>query len=429
MCLGFDGGARHDGTFRIRTGDEDGIIEIDAEAYLGSAVLAAGTRRELHAVRIESGEADAASTFLERWADWAGAAGGARTGSPYQVGWCSWYQYFHAVTEADIRHNLALAANWPVDVFQVDDGYQAEIGDWLQRKDTFPSPLEQLAADIARAGYAPGIWIAPFLASPSSRLALDNPDWIARRDSERELVGMVNPGWGGAVWTLDTTHPEVLAHLESLARTLVAMGWHYLKLDFTYAPSLSGGPWHDPTRTPAERVRAGYDAIRRGAGDDAFILGCGAPLGACIGIVDGMRIGPDVAPSWEVPEAAWHPAGYEDCEPSTLNALRNTCTRAFQHRRLWLNDPDCLMLRTEDTALTEAQVRKWALTVAGSGGMALISDDLAHLGPPARALLDEVLALGREVDDATRSGRTPWCNDLLDDFTPTQLSSAASTGA
>ena len=62
-------------------------------------------------------------------------------------------------------------------------------------------------------------------------------------------------------------------------------------------------------------MRAGYDAIRRGAGDDAFILGCGAPLGTCIGVVDGMRIGPDVAPSWDVPEAAWRPAGYEDCEP------------------------------------------------------------------------------------------------------------------
>ena len=196
VCLGFDGGARHDGTFRIRTGDDDGIIEIDAEAYLGSAVLPAGTRRELHAVRIESGEAGAASTFLERWADWAGAAGGARTGSPYQVGWCSWYQYFHAVTEAAIRHNLALAANWPVDVFQVDDGYQAEIGDWLQRKDTFPSPLEQLAADIARAGYTPGIWIAPFLASPSSRLAHDNPDWIARRDCGARARRDGEPGLG-----------------------------------------------------------------------------------------------------------------------------------------------------------------------------------------------------------------------------------------
>jgi alpha-galactosidase len=200
------------------------------------------------------------------------------------------------------------------------------------------------------------------------------------------------------------------------------MGWRYLKLDFTYAAALGAPvPRHDPRLTAAERVRAGYDAIRRGAGDDAFILGCGAPLGACIGVVDGMRIGPDVAPSWNVPAAAWHPAGYEDCEPATANALRNTLTRSFQHRRLWLNDPDCLMLRTSDTALTDAQLRTWAAAVAISGGMALLSDDLARLDPSARTLLDEVVAIGRAVDDDARAGTTPRCEDLFDSWSPGTL--------
>ena len=61
------------------------------------------------------------------------------------------------------------------------------------------------------------------------------------------------------------------------------------------------------------------------------------------------------------------------------------------HRQLWLNDPDCLMLRTSQTRLTPEQVRAWALAVGVSGGMALVSDDLALLGAEERALLDEVL--------------------------------------
>jgi alpha-galactosidase len=213
----------------------------------------------------------------------------------------------------------------------------------------------------------------------------------------------------------------VLDHLERLARTLVEMGWRYLKLDFTYAPSLAAVDWHDPTRTPAERVRAGYDAIRRGAGDDTFILGCGAPLGSCIGAVDGMRIGPDVAPRWHLGGGAWRPPGYEDCEPATVNAFRNTLTRSFQHRRLWLNDPDCLMLRTEDTSLTEEQTRVWARVIALSGGLALISDDLSRLDAPARRLLEEVLDVGRRADAAARTGATPRCPDVLDRWTPTTL--------
>ena len=43
-------------------------------------------------------------------------------------------------------------------------------------------------------------------------------------------------------------------------------------------------------------------------------------------------------------------------------------------------------------------MRAWALAVGVSGGMALVSDDLSLLGADARALLDEVVALGREAD-------------------------------
>jgi len=411
ICVGFDGGNRHDGTFRVQ-GDE-----LVVEAFLGGAVLQPGERRELHAFRTAEGEP---ATMLEDWAEWASAASGARATAPYQVGWCSWYQYFHDVTEDALRANLAAATDWPVDVFQLDDGFQAEIGDWLLRADTFPSPLETLASDIEAAGFVPGLWLAPFLCAPASRVAADHPDWVVQLAPGDPLMGMFNPGWGGVTWTLDTSHPDVLAHLEALARTLVEMGWRYLKLDFTYAPSLPG-VWHDPTMTPAQRVRAGYDAIRRGAGDDVFILGCGAPLGACIGAVDGMRIGPDVAPHWGIAELEWRPPGYEDCEPATLNAWRGTLARSFMHRRLWLNDPDCLMLRTEQTALSEPQLRAWAAAVAVSGGMALISDDLGLLGPDARRLLDEVLELGRASDRAAVARDTPRCPDLLDAWTPTTL--------
>jgi alpha-galactosidase len=325
------------------------------------------------------------------------------------------------VTESDIRANLARAAEWPIDVFQLDDGYQAQIGDWLDRKDTFPGRLDALAGDVDVRGFVPGIWLAPFVASPQSRVAQKHPDWTPHHASGRPLVGMVNPGWGGPVHVLDTTLPAVLEHLERVARTLVEMGWRYLKLDFTYAPSFAAVDWHDPSRTPAERVRAGFDAIRRGAGDDAFLLGCGAPLGTCIGVVDGMRIGPDVAPSWNLPARAWRPLGYEDCEPATVNAWRNTLARSFQHRRLWSNDPDCLMLRTEATELDEQQLRTWARAVAASGGLALVSDDLALLDAGARQLLHEVIEVGRSVDDAARSGVSPRCPDLLEHELPTTL--------
>jgi alpha-galactosidase len=169
ILVGFDGGDRHDGTLRLR--DTGQGAELRAEAFLGDAVIGAGERRDLHAVEVERSDGDA-SDLLDAWATRAGARAGARVGAPFQVGWCSWYQYFHGVTEEDVRSNLALADAWPFEVFQVDDGYQAAIGDWLETNERFPSDLAGLADTIRAAGRTPGIWLAPFLAS-KIRPALD----------------------------------------------------------------------------------------------------------------------------------------------------------------------------------------------------------------------------------------------------------------
>ena len=85
------------------------------------------------------------AVLLEAWADLVGQSARARIRAPYQVGWCSWYHYFHDVTEADLRANLARAQDWPFDVFQLDDGFQSAIGDWLRTNDRFD-------ADGRRAG-------------------------------------------------------------------------------------------------------------------------------------------------------------------------------------------------------------------------------------------------------------------------------------
>ncbi|HEX6570101.1 MAG TPA: glycoside hydrolase family 36 protein, partial [Acidimicrobiales bacterium] len=314
---------------------------------------------------------------------------------------------------------------WPFEVFQLDDGYQAAIGDWLTPNGDFPSGLPGVAEAIVAAGHRPGVWLAPFLAAPDSGLAADHPDWLARTaDGAHPRRAWWNPDWGGGgdgfLYALDTTDPAVLAHLEDLAAALVAMGFTYLKLDFTFAPSVDGR-WRDPTRTPAERVRAGFDAVRRGAGDDPFVLGCGVPLANVVGLVDGCRIGQDVAPRWALSPADEIVPGYLGIQPSTQHAYVNTATRSFMHRRLWLNDPDCLMLRTADTALSPEAARTWARAVGVSGGMVLVSDDLALLDAGSRRLLDETVALGRASDEAVRAGRPVVVPDLLDAARPRRL--------
>ncbi len=409
VLVGFAGGAHHDGTIRLRATEAG--VEIRAEATLGGAVVEPGVRRSLHPVVVRHGDDPVA--LLSTWAAEVGEAERARTTAPFQVGWCSWYHYFDAVAEADVLDNLALAGDWPFDVFQLDDGYQAAVGDWLATNEKFPAGVDGVASAIARAGLTAGIWLAPFIAAPSSEVALAHPEWLGREadDPSQPLVGMFNDIWGGFMYGLDLTRPEVQHHVASVAADLVDAGYRYLKLDFTFSAKVRGR-YADPTWTPAERVRAGYEAVRRGAGDDMFLLGCGCPLGSVVGLVDGMRIGPDVAPHWDVDAPDDALPGYRGALPSTRGAWRSTRARAFMHRRLWLNDPDCLMLRHTETRLGAEQVRAWALAVGASGGMAMVSDDLSLLGDEERALLEEVLALGWEADAAAASGNPPVVPDV-----------------
>jgi alpha-galactosidase len=427
LLVGFGGGGgAHDGTVRLRLTDGD-RVEVRAEAFMGGAEMAPGIHRELDEVVYDDGAGDAASK-LARWADKVGTLGLARTGSPYLVGWCSWYQYFHDVTEADLRNTLTRAASWPFDVIQIDDGYQRGIGDWLDTNPRFPTPLDGLADAIASTGRRPGLWLAPFLVAPNSEVATRHPDWIARELVDDVNAGPLqtcwNPPWGGGeggvMYGLDTSLPEVQDHLAAVAADLVDAGFSYLKLDFTYSPSLEGG-YSDPSRTPAERVRDGFEAIRRGAGDDAFLLGCGVPLSHVVGVVDAVRIGQDVAPAWSADPADAPVAGYFGMLPAVSHALTSTLARAPFHRRLWQNDPDCLLLRTKDTQLTETQVMTWAKVVGISGGMALVSDDLALLGDRERSLLEDTLSTGRASDAEAKAGRTATCPDLLNPSGPSRL--------
>jgi alpha-galactosidase len=423
LLVGFLGGATHAGTVRVtRTDAESGAeqVEIAAEAWLGGAVLPAGADRLLHPVVTATG--DDPGALLGAWSAAVGALEGARVAAPYQVGWCSWYHYFHDVTETAVRDNLARASDWPFDVFQVDDGFQAHIGDWLNTAASFPSGLAPIADAITAEGCRPGLWLAPFLAHPDAPIAARR-EWFATDARGEPVAGMYHENWGGVQWQLDTTHPDVLEHLAQTARALRELGFSYLKLDFTFSPG-APGVYADATKTPAERVRAGYEAVRRGAGDDAFILACGCPIGAVVGVVDAMRIGPDVAPSWELPPGAAALPGLEASAPATRHAFDATLMRSFMHRRLWLNDPDCLMLRTQETALSPTEARAWALAVGISGGLALVSDDLALLDARSAALLDEVVALGRDSDAAARNGAPAHCDDMLSPTGPTTLRAA-----
>ncbi|MGI9592027.1 MAG: glycoside hydrolase family 36 protein, partial [Myxococcota bacterium] len=209
-------------------------VELEVELRL-DATLAAGETRDLERVHLALGERSA--PLLEAFAEAHGRLAEARTARPFVAGWCSWYHYFDSVREEDLRRNLDALVDagdeLPVEVVQLDDGWQRAVGDWRETNEKFPSGLPGIARAIREAGFTPGLWTAPFCAVPGSALVSDHADWLLRSDGEPALA-LLHPDWSedGRVFALDASRPEVRSHLEALFTELVAHGFQHLKIDF-----------------------------------------------------------------------------------------------------------------------------------------------------------------------------------------------------
>lgn len=361
---------------------------VDAIALLDGVEIPAGGERSLDPLWFCEGDPGALySTFASRW----GEMSAARTDGESPLGWCSWYEFFGGVTPEDVLRNLRLAAEHRFDLVQIDDGYQAAIGDWLDLAPSWAGvgSMQALAEEIASTGLSAGIWTAPFLAAESSAIAREHPDWITRHPPTGKLSkAMFNPAWGGWALALDTTNPAVLDHIRTTFRTLRDWGFGYHKIDFCYSAALVATR-HDPTKTRAEALRMGLEAVREGIGEDAYLLGCGCPFGPAVGVVDAMRVSPDVAPYWEE-RAVW--PGLEGSGVAATNAVRASRLRAPLHRRLFVNDPDCVLLRPTNTELTVDQRRALADSVLDTGAFVVLSDDMARYGDAEWAEVERLRA-------------------------------------
>lgn len=371
---------------------------LEARLSFGGKLLPSGTTLSCESLLLGKSEPGQGDALLSRYVDEVAERMHARPcTADAPSGWCSWYFYYTRVSAEHLRTNLSVLqserASLPVRYVQLDDGYQSRVGDWLLPNAKFGSSLSglgRLAQDIRRAGFLPGIWVAPFIAQRSSQLFAQHPDWILpSRDGVRRRIAHHLP-WGitdGQIYPLDLSHPQVQKHLETVFRTLRELGFAYFKIDFLSA-GLRDGRRQDPSLSPVEAFRAALSRIRSAVGND-FLLGCGAPLLPSVGLCDGLRVSSDVKEDWRDPKVAFFAA---DCgHPAAELALWNDLTRAHLHRRWFINDPDCLLVRERDSRLTRAETESLVSVLAVTGGSLFLSDDMSRLSGDRRALAERAL--------------------------------------
>lgn len=286
------------------------------------------------------------------------------------AGYTSWYNYFQKINEQIILRDLngMVRAGEYANIFQVDDGYESAVGDWLRvDAQKFPNGMKYIADKIHEKGYKAGIWLAPFNAQKSSAILAAHPDWvICDNETGKPLLGCA--GWGGA-YTFDIYNEEFRAYLKSVFNTyLNEWGYDMVKLDFLYSQCMQ--PRNGKTR--GEIMCDAVDFLRETVGDK-MILGCGVPLGACMGIFDFCRIGCDANKIFAGP--FYNKLGV-NCEiPSCQNAINNAIFRNHLDGRAFINDPDVFFLRNTNIKFTLQQKLLLGKINAVCGNVLFVSDN------------------------------------------------------
>ncbi len=300
-------------------------------------------------------------------------------------GYTSWYNYFQNINEDIIIRDLngLDPVNDEVSIFQIDDGYETFVGDWLDPNPSrFPKGMKYIADQIHYKGYKAGIWLAPFSCQKVSRIAKEHPDWLVKDDKGNPLQGVL--AWGGA-YILDFYNEDVRNYLKEVFDT-VLNGWGFdmVKLDFLYSECIL--PRNGKCR--GEIMRESLEFLRELIGDKLF-LGCGVPMSSCLGIVDACRISCDVDLTYKGKIYNFIQVSNEML--SAQHAINNSIFRRHLNGRAFMNDPDVFFLRNNNLKFTKEQKLLLAKINNLCGNVLFVSDNAGDYDNEQMELLRQFL--------------------------------------
>lgn len=308
-------------------------------------------------------------------------------------GYTSWYNYYQNVNEEILLRDLS-ALDERFNLFQIDDGYETFVGDWLSVDEAkFPRGLKPIADAAHEKGFKAGIWLAPFVAEEKSETFKNHPEWFKKGEDGQPVKCGSN--WSG-FYALDLENEEVKEYIKTCLTAYADMGFDFFKLDFLYAanlPEYSG-------KTRSEAAEYAY-AFLREVLKDKLILGCGATVFNAIDKFDYLRVGPDVSLEFD---DVWFMRLMHRERISTKVTIQNTVYRSLFDGRFFGNDPDVFLLRDDNIKLTEKNKEALLTLNALFGSVLMTSDDIALYDEKKHEKLSAALELfyGATVKDYYR---------------------------
>jgi len=296
-------------------------------------------------------------------------------------GYCTWYYYFGDIDENIVDRAITEIAaekeRMPVEYVQIDDGWQVCYGQW-EENDKFEKGMKAHADRIKAEGYTPGLWFAPLWAN-IAKVRQEHPEYFAADRKTGEITK-----------TIDLSVPEAADFVrETYRRVTYDWGYRYLKLDAITA-CFGTLRFRDPSFNSMKNLRECLRVIRESVPEDTFILGCTCPFAPVVGYVDGMRTSCDIGGDWD----------------STRQVFNRVLNRVFYHKRLFICDADCLIIRkpeNEDSECrrectrTDDEIKTFISATAASGGILMFSDKLSLLDDEQKKMLSYVFPQNKEA--------------------------------
>lgn len=300
-------------------------------------------------------------------------------------GYTSWYNYYQKINEKIILRDLEAISEKTdkVNTFQIDDGYQTSVGDWLSiNKTKFPNGMKPIVEKIHAKGWQAGLWLAPFGVQKGSKLASEHSDWLVKGKNGKPI--MVGANWGG-FYAIDIDNTDARAYIKNVFDTVLNdWGFDLVKLDFLYATAVV--PLHNKTR--GQLAYESIDFLRECVGNKQ-ILGCGVQQMPCFGKVEYMRIGADMDLGWK--HKFFRNLTHRE-DVSTPNAIHNSVYRRCLNNRAFLCDPDVFLLRRSNIKFTFEQQKVLAKFIKLFGSVLFMSDNVDEYDDEQMAVFNDTLA-------------------------------------
>lgn len=306
-------------------------------------------------------------------------------------GWESWYNHYEKINEQLILSDLdaiqktdnliKLCKNYVENqkniIFQIDDGWEKQLGTWEINKKLFPNGLKSITQKIEAQNFIPGLWIAPFIVDLRSKSAVEHPEWLLRNKEGHLVKAGFNPRWGanGYFYCLDLSRPDVLEYLDNLLDTIINIwGFRYIKLDFLYA-GMHNGVHFDNNPSYISFTNALKLLTKRkknNNGQDIAYLGCGTPFELSYTTLPLSRIGCDTYEHWK--NKFLRILNWNGRNEAYLN-LKDTIGHSLWNKIIFVNDPDVIFIRDRNCTLTDDEKKLISLIAVLFGNQIMYSDD------------------------------------------------------